>query len=859
MPSYYRRTKDTKTTELPVLVDVELSDILYIVRKIKGTEDAFTSNQTTVKDIVRLAKGNGTGNGGGVLIGSGVPDPGLGAVDDSYIDTDTSDLYLKTDKGWGVVGNLRGATGIQGTGLTVLGTLNSTNELPKENMHAGDTWIINRQMYVWDTEKWSEVGQRGPKGKSNYEIAVDYGYSGTEEEWLLTQKGDQGKQGERGLKGDKGDPSIPFYIKDVLENPTQLPPDGDLTGCYAIDRHVWIWSPTNNKWVDLGEIIGPQGKQGEIGPRGFKGDPGFTGKQGEEGKEGKQGPVGPDIYQVAQEEGFQGTRKEFLASLVGPQGQGLTLKDELRSHSDLPLPTGDAVVLDTTYYGTLGFGSSSGGDIPETKPVLAGPQNGDAYLIPGTDPETGLPCKDVWGWNGEKWLNFGPFRGRKGEKGDQGIQGVIGPRGFVGAPIKLLGKQESEEALKAIENPTIGDGYQIVRDIWVYNGNEWINYGPFEGPRGTGIIPKGELSAISDLYLVPDPQDGYYYHINKVGYMYYKGDWINMGDVGGVPGESALQLIQAQNPEVTTVEKMIEALTGDPGKDGKPGENGVSLIVGSPMANLESLQALPNPALNELHMVGEGALYVYQPNGWTYFGTVKGKQGDVGPMGPAILIKGKRSSQANLPSTGEPGDAYIIGMDVWVWAGDSYENMGNVVGPKGDQGEEGPVGPIGPRGLTGKQGEVGTLWLVFDRNPNAVDGRKGDLFLNTISLEYFRKSTEVLWTSQGYLGGANRKIYSLERYDLAIFDSTGDIDLSRFQFARIRMNVDREIRFLKAPKGQAMVIAIIFNGNTGLVKWPDNIKWNNATSPGLGKDSTVVVLLYDGLGNYYGNTNVFID
>lgn len=48
---------------------------------------------------------------------------------------------------------------------------------------------------------------RGPRGYSAYEVAVQEGYIGTEDEWLLSLKGPQGNpgpKGERGLQGPRG-------------------------------------------------------------------------------------------------------------------------------------------------------------------------------------------------------------------------------------------------------------------------------------------------------------------------------------------------------------------------------------------------------------------------------------------------------------------------------------------------------------------------------------------------------------------------------------------------------------------------------------------------------------------------------
>lgn len=49
----------------------------------------------------------------------------------------------------------------------------------------------------------------GAPGKSAYEVAVDNGFEGTEEEWLDSLVGPQGPQGERGPKGDKGEQGAP--------------------------------------------------------------------------------------------------------------------------------------------------------------------------------------------------------------------------------------------------------------------------------------------------------------------------------------------------------------------------------------------------------------------------------------------------------------------------------------------------------------------------------------------------------------------------------------------------------------------------------------------------------------------------
>lgn len=61
-------------------------------------------------------------------------------------------------------------------------------------------------------------GSDGADGKSAYELAVENGFEGTEEEWLESLKGESGKNGESGEKGDTGlTPNIQIGTVTTLE------------------------------------------------------------------------------------------------------------------------------------------------------------------------------------------------------------------------------------------------------------------------------------------------------------------------------------------------------------------------------------------------------------------------------------------------------------------------------------------------------------------------------------------------------------------------------------------------------------------------------------------------------------------
>lgn len=101
------------------------------------------------------------------------------------------------------------------------------------------------RLYLKGDTEWKFIsdlsGAQGIQGLSAYQVAVQHGFEGTEDEWLISLKGEKG---ETGPKGDKGD-------------------------------------------------TGEKGATGERGPQGLQGERGLQGVQGEKGEQGIQGPVGP--------------------------------------------------------------------------------------------------------------------------------------------------------------------------------------------------------------------------------------------------------------------------------------------------------------------------------------------------------------------------------------------------------------------------------------------------------------------------------------------------------------------------------------------------------------------------------------
>ena len=230
------------------------------------------------------------------------------------------------------------------------------------------------RLYLKGDTEWKFIsdlsGTQGIQGLSAYQVAVQHGFKGTEDEWLISLKGEKG---ETGPKGDKGD-------------------------------------------------TGEKGATGERGPQGLQGERGLQGVQGEKGEQGIQGAVGPKGEQGEQGiQGIQGPQGE-----PGPQGpkgdtgSGLNIKGELDSESQLPQEgvSGDAWLIAGNLYVYVG----------ENGNVESNPKWSNVGGIQGPAGPTGPKGEQGEpGPKGEPGADGAP--GIQGPKGDPGEKGEKGDPG----------------------------------------------------------------------------------------------------------------------------------------------------------------------------------------------------------------------------------------------------------------------------------------------------------------------------------------------------------------------------------------------------------------------------------------------
>lgn len=80
-----------------------------------------------------------------------------------------------------------------------------------------------------------------------------------------------------------------------------------------------------------------------------------------------------------------------------------------------------------------------------------------------------------------------------------------------------------------------------------------------------------------------------------------------------------------------------------------------------------------------------------------------------GKDGTGVNILGEKPTQGDLPGSGNPGDAWLINGDLWVWDADNntWINVGSIQGPDGDSAEV-AVGTVDTSTLTcGQDATVG--------------------------------------------------------------------------------------------------------------------------------------------------------
>lgn len=166
-----------------------------------------------------------------------------------------------------------------------------------------------------------------------------------------------------------------------------------------------------------------------------------------------------------------------------------------------------------------------------------------------------------------------------------------------------------------------------------------------------------------------------------------------------------------------------------------------------------------NQKENDFYLnVSNGDLYVYKDGEWIPRGQIKGvagpqgpqgERGLIGPVGPqgpqgepgkdgsSVKIMGSLTSDSELTSVGskERGDGYLIKDNLYVWDGQSWNNVGQIKGPKGDTGAD------------------GSKWHSGLSLPSSTLGNTGDFYLRTSNNDFYKKINSLTWELKGNIQG----------------------------------------------------------------------------------------------------------
>lgn len=262
------------------------------------------------------------------------------------------------------------------------------------------------------------------------------------------------------------------------------------------------------------------------------------------------------------------------------------------------------------------------------------------------------------------------------------------------------------------------------------------------GQPSYGLVIRGSFEEVSDLPATGN-STGDAYIIQEQMWVWDGFQWSPVGQVGP-EGKSAYQVWLDNGNQGKTVQEYLASLKGnkgDPGPQGSkgdPGQNANGFIYKGEVDSVGQLPVAQSSNVSWAYTIGT-TVYVSNGTSWVNVGNIQGPTGPVGPAGPegpegpegpqglqgntgntgpqgpagpqgkGLNILNQFTSADQLPETGEPGDAYLVGEDLYVWLtdADSFTNLGPLQGIQGDQGPEGPMGPAGPEGPQGPAGPDG--------------------------------------------------------------------------------------------------------------------------------------------------------
>jgi hypothetical protein len=976
---------DTEVTEW--VQDVPL---IEVGEKVKGGVDGAANKSS--KELIKrtdylYAQLQALVVGGLSVLGKLDSEAELDAIDTTGLVKGTAyfvsgSLRVWNGEEWTDSGSLLGPRGIN-----LLGTWPDAQELPAiASNEVGDAYIwkgdVNILIPVGEgetaTREWASIGLKGPQGDSAYELAQDIdGFQGTKAQWLASLVGksnyqiwlDQGNTGTEAdflatlkstepgppgesVKGDPGDPATPFAIEGTVESADQLPTPGDARKAYYIGSHLFVWVESQSNYVDLGSV----GGLSAYDLWKAEGNTGTLADFFEAYRSTVPGPKGDNGANV----NVKGTlsTSDSLAALQDPQNQDAYAMSDTgnlwilidgtwtdtgpwrgKSNYDLYVENGGQADQPTWLASLQGRDGEDGtniqlkGIVPSYENLPTSPAEQDVYAV--------RDLNSIFAFINGGWDLMGQFKGEDGEDGQNGTSINV---------VKILTADDT--AIPAAAG-NAGKAYvDLDGHIWLSNNSIWIDVGPVgaagpQGPQGTGFNLRGNVATAGQLPNTAQVQDGdaYITTIDKMLYVRVEGQWNGPFDIIGPEGR--------------------QGVPGPQGADGKS-----IAIMGSYTTDADLKAAHPTGNLGEGYLVGTHLWIWTTADGgkWIDVGEVRGPQGLPGPEGKASTKPGPKGERGTVwitlpagqdePSQGFAGNVgdwavsdtfkvYYRSVNGWVYwgqlvAGDvnsPLESFGKAV-RLGNQWVVLPIdeveapqdGKFYVRRLKAGSNPLATEWVALKEVPEELTAKDGKLygrFWDAATTKFLWKEVAIpsgiadLVTKDGkqyarvFESGATTPIWkeivtiaditakdgkyyarffaadgtapiwkevpvgisdlttkdgkqyvrvyevagaapiwkefvlpTMDKYTLKMLAATTILDLSQAQVFSIANSSARTLAFMAQTQPAAdrsMTVVLIING-AGVITWPANVVWTGSTQPILGATTTVVTLLWDGIG-----------
>ena len=681
------------------------------------------------KDAIRGAE---------LLSGIIAPRPEDGKDGDTYIDATTGDVYKKRDGAWGKIGNIRGPQGEQGPkgDKGENGKDGFTPEVTVTDNHDGSHTITVTQPEgrpALTTIVKNGVDGQTPKVKAERDEAKkqttltfyidkdgDGNYTEGTDTLVQTSIVKDGQDGAAGQAGRDG--------KEVLNGKVDpTPRDGKDGDSFVNTATGDVFVKKNNTWEQAGNIKGPKGDKGENGKDGFTPEVTVTDNHDGSHTITVTQPEGRPALTTIVKNGVDGQTPKVKAERDEAKKQ-TTLTFYIDKDGDGNYTEGTDTLVQTSIVkdGQDGAAGQAGRDGKEVLNGKVDPQprdgkDGDSFVNTATG--------DVFVKKNNTWEQAGNIKGPKGDKGENGKDGftpeVTVTDNHDGSHTITVTQPEGRPALTTIvKNGVDGQTPKVkaVRDeakkqttLTFYIDKDGDgNY--TEGTDTlvqTSIVKDGQDGAAGQagrdgkevLNGKVDPQprdgkDGDSFVNTATGDVFVKKNntWEQAGNIKGPKGDKGENGRDGFTPEVTVTDNHDGSHTITVTQpEGRPAlttivKNGVDGQ--TPKVKAERDEAKKQTTLTfYIDKDGDGN---YTEGTDTLVQTSIVKDGQDGAAGQAgrdgkEVLNGKVDP---TPRDGKDGDSFVNTAtgDVFVKKNNTWEQAGNIKGPKGDKGENGRDG-----------------------------------------------------------------------------------------------------------------------------------------------------------------------